>query len=66
LMCYRIYRDASYYPEVARHNGLTDFRNLVPGTRVSFPPLRREPAWDASDLGVRKYPRSSPPLRSST
>lgn len=39
LMCYRIYGDSRHYLEVARHNSLTDFRNLQPGTRVFFPPL---------------------------
>jgi nucleoid-associated protein YgaU len=39
LMCYRIYGDSRYYLEVARYNGLTDFRNLRPGTQVLFPPL---------------------------
>jgi hypothetical protein len=34
-----IYGDFSYYPEVARINGLDDFRNLTPGTRLIFPPL---------------------------
>ena len=40
LLCHRIYRDSSYYLEVARHNNLTDFRNLEPGSRLHFPPLR--------------------------
>ena len=40
LLCYRIYKDASYYGEVARINNLTDFRNLRPGTELRFPPLR--------------------------
>jgi nucleoid-associated protein YgaU len=39
LMCYRIYGDSRYYLEVARYNGLSDFRNLRPGTQVLFPPL---------------------------
>jgi hypothetical protein len=39
LLCYRIYRDSSYYPEVARYNQLSNFRNLIPGTRLLFPPL---------------------------
>jgi len=39
LLCYRIYRDSSYYPEVAEHNGLSNFRQLKPGTRLVFPPL---------------------------
>lgn len=39
LLCQRIYKDASYYPEVARFNGLTNFRQLQPGTQLRFPPL---------------------------
>jgi hypothetical protein len=39
LMCHRIYRDSKYYIEVARVNGLIDFRNLEPGQRIFFPPL---------------------------
>ena len=27
-MCYRIYRDSSYYPEVARFNDIADFRQV--------------------------------------
>ncbi len=40
LLCYRIYRDSSYYLEVARHNNITDFRSLQPGSKLHFPPLR--------------------------
>ncbi len=40
LLCHRIYKDASYYGEVARINNLTGFRNLRPGTELRFPPLR--------------------------
>lgn len=40
LLCYRIYRDSSYYLDVARHNNITDFRNLEPGSKLHFPPLR--------------------------
>lgn len=40
LLCHRIYKDSSYYPEVARYNDLTDFRALEPGTVLHFPPLR--------------------------
>lgn len=39
LLCERIYRDSSYYLEVARINGLTAFRQLQPGTSLRFPPL---------------------------
>ncbi len=40
LLCHRIYRNSAYYLQVARINGLTNFRNLKPGTTLSFPPLR--------------------------
>lgn len=40
LLCYRIYQDSAYYAEIARINGLDGFRDLAPGTRLYFPPLR--------------------------
>lgn len=40
LLCYRIYQDSSYYPEVARFNNLPDFRYVEPGSNLDFPPLR--------------------------
>lgn len=40
LLCYRVYRDAAYYPEVARLNKLDNFRDLCPGVKLKFPPLR--------------------------
>ncbi len=39
LLCYRIYKDSSYYAAVARYNDLIDFRDIEPGTEISFPPL---------------------------
>jgi hypothetical protein len=39
LLCERIYGDPAYYIDVARFNGLVDFRRLEPGTRLHFPPL---------------------------
>lgn len=39
LLCNRIYGDPRYYVEVARFNRLPDFRRLVPGARLHFPPL---------------------------
>lgn len=38
-MCHRIYEDSKYYVEIARVNGLLDFRNLEPGRQIFFPPL---------------------------
>lgn len=41
LLCYQVYGDPQYYLNVARINGLTDFRNLDPGTELLFPPLEK-------------------------
>lgn len=38
-LCQRMYRSAAYCTEVARVNGLTGFRQLIPGTQLLFPPL---------------------------
>ena len=40
LLCYRIYKDSSYYLEIARINNMTDFRDIEPGIKLHFPPLR--------------------------
>lgn len=40
LLCYRVYKDCSYYLEVARINNITNFRDLRPGSKLHFPPLR--------------------------
>jgi nucleoid-associated protein YgaU len=42
LMCYRIYGDARYYMDVARTNGLVNFRSLTPGTKLVFPPFDKQ------------------------
>jgi hypothetical protein len=39
LLCQEIYGNSDYYVQVARANGLTDFRRIAPGTRLLFPPL---------------------------
>ncbi len=39
LLCNAIYGDPSYYPEVARKNGLVEFRRLRAGDWLDFPPL---------------------------
>lgn len=39
LMCHRIYGQSGLYLQVAAHNRLTDFRNLVVGSQLEFPPL---------------------------
>ena len=39
LMCYRIYGHSKYYWQVAKVNGLSNFRELQPGTELFFPPI---------------------------
>ena len=39
LLCKEIYGSSVHYLQVARDNGLDDFRNLVPGQRILFAPL---------------------------
>ncbi len=39
LLCHRIYGSSLYYLQVAEVNGLVDFRRLIPGTQLTFPPL---------------------------
>jgi hypothetical protein len=40
-LCNEIYNDPHLYLRVARANRIDDFRNIVPGTRVFFPPLEK-------------------------
>ncbi|MHB1098473.1 MAG: CIS tube protein [Burkholderiales bacterium] len=40
LLCFQIYKDSSYYLQVAKSNGITNFRDIKPGTKLNFPPLR--------------------------
>jgi hypothetical protein len=41
LLCYELYGDSKYYIEVARVNGLNDFRYLTTGSKIKFPPLNQ-------------------------
>ena len=41
LMTHRIYGDSKYYLEVAKANKLTRFRDLIPGTKLIFPPIAK-------------------------
>jgi hypothetical protein len=41
LMCHLIYGDPKYYLQVAKFNGLGNFRLLTPGTDLVFPPLTK-------------------------
>lgn len=41
LLCYQIYGDPRHYLQVAEHNQLSNFRVLVPGTSLFFPPIEK-------------------------
>jgi len=41
LMVFKIYKDPKYYLEVAKANGLTNFRKLAAGQNIFFPPLEK-------------------------
>jgi nucleoid-associated protein YgaU len=40
LLCKRIYGNSKLFSEIARINGLTDFRHIADNTRLIFPPLK--------------------------
>jgi hypothetical protein len=40
-LCEQIYGEPRVYTDVARHNGLDNFRALRPGMRLQFPPLAK-------------------------
>ncbi|WP_291906822.1 hypothetical protein [Chitinophaga sp. CB10] len=42
LMTYQVYNNQHYYLQVAKHNRLKNFRKLVPGTTLVFPPLGKK------------------------
>ncbi|MDT8323228.1 MAG: LysM peptidoglycan-binding domain-containing protein [Bacteroidota bacterium] len=44
MLCYRVYGQSRYYLQVARHNRLSQFRMLAPGTEIAFPPLEKNTA----------------------
>lgn len=46
LLCFRIYGDPQHYLEVARVNGLYNFRSLKPGMDLSFPPFEKARTTD--------------------
>jgi hypothetical protein len=41
LLCYRIYGDSKYYIQVAKANKLSDFRQIIPGQEIFFPPIAK-------------------------
>ncbi len=40
LLCYKIYKNSAYYLQVANLNNLRNFRKLIPGSKLIFPPLK--------------------------
>jgi nucleoid-associated protein YgaU len=49
-MVYKIYGDYKYYLEVAKVNGLNDFRNLQPGKQIFFPPFDKKVKMKAQNV----------------
>jgi hypothetical protein len=41
LVAGKIYNDQQFYVDVAKANGLDGFRNIVAGTKVFFPPIKK-------------------------
>ena len=41
VLCNEIYGDPRLYLRVAEANGIDDFRNILPGMRIFFPPLEK-------------------------
>lgn len=41
LMCYRIYGHSKYYWQIAKVNGLSNFRELQPDNELFFPPIEK-------------------------
>lgn len=41
LLSFQVYGDSKYYIEVAKANGLNDFRNLKTGQKIKFPPIEK-------------------------
>lgn len=39
-LCRNIYGKSKYYLQVAKYNDLTNFRYLIPGSKLMFPPLK--------------------------
>jgi LysM repeat protein len=53
LLCKEIYGSSGHYLRVAQANDLDDFRNLIPGQQIKFPPVKpdKTPAGPAMDPG---------------
>jgi nucleoid-associated protein YgaU len=42
LISEKVYGDSKYYMEIARFNGLKNFRNIAAGTELILPPINKE------------------------
>ncbi len=42
LMCNRIYKNSKLYLEIAKVNKLSNYRNLKPGAKLFFPPIKNQ------------------------
>ncbi|HWZ22415.1 MAG TPA: hypothetical protein VNW06_07150 [Cytophagaceae bacterium] len=40
LLCNKIYGDSLYYLDVAKYNNITNFRTIMPGTKLHLPPIK--------------------------
>jgi hypothetical protein len=40
-LCQSVYESEKYYLEVAKANGLTNFRKIAPGVELDFPPIEK-------------------------
>jgi hypothetical protein len=41
MLCYQVYGEAGYYIQVAKANNLVNFRKLITGTQLFFPPIEK-------------------------
>ncbi|HYE56194.1 MAG TPA: tail protein X [Chitinophagaceae bacterium] len=41
-LCYKVYGDPKYYVQVAKVNGIVNFRKLREGTEIYFPPIAKK------------------------
>jgi hypothetical protein len=60
LLCQEIYGSPVHYLQVARDNGLDNFRDLVPGQRLVFAPLARATTSAAARATARATDRAVP------
>ncbi|MEM7106103.1 MAG: LysM peptidoglycan-binding domain-containing protein [Bacteroidota bacterium] len=49
MLCHSVYNDSSYYLQIAHVNNLTNFRKIVPGQELIFPPVKALLGEDAGE-----------------